>query len=62
MMIKATTADNLKFTYDSISCYKLTLKHFEENPILIVITASRCGFKQSHDGCNVFMKPTKIEA
>ena len=62
MMIKATIANTLKFTHDSISCYRLSLKHFNENPILIVNTVRRCGFTKSYDACNAFRKPKKIEA
>ena len=44
MMITTTTANALDFTFESIDGGKLYLKDFKGSPILIVNTASRCGF------------------
>ena len=44
MMITTTMANALDFTFDSIDGGTLSLKEFKGSPILVVNTASRCGF------------------
>ena len=44
MMITTTMANALDFTFDSIDGGTLSLKDFKGSPILVINTASRCGF------------------
>ena len=44
MMITASTATALDFTFENIDGGALSLSNYEGRPILVVNTASRCGF------------------
>ncbi len=45
-----TASDLYDFKFESISGQKLVLKSFKDQPILIVNTASMCGFTKQFDG------------
>ena len=49
------------FSFEDIDGNQIDLKKFEGKPILIVNTASRCGFTpQYKDLQNLFVSPSKI--
>ena len=50
MMITASTATALDFTFENIDGGVLNLQEFRGSPVLIVNTASRCGFTHQYEG------------
>ena len=49
-MITGISAGAAEFSFESIEGGDLSLSNFKGNPVLIVNTASRCGFTSQYDG------------
>ena len=55
----AATGNNAyDFTFTSIEGEKLALSEFSGKVILIVNTASRCGFTPQYEGCLLYTSPS----